>query len=220
MKRTSGAAPPTPDAECADVRVAEAHHRIANDLALIAGMVRLQAQSLRDEDLHSPAQARALLADAASRIDAVGRLHRTLCYAAEGKAVKDFLEGVCRDVSSFAAARGTRVDCRIDIQREPAPERLRAIGLLMHEMVLNALKHAHPTGVSGRIEVWCRDENGGLAIDVSDDGIGFPDDFDPHSSPGFGFRMMRELAKQLDASLSFETSPLGVACRLRSRKAD
>ncbi|MGE0594988.1 MAG: sensor histidine kinase [Hyphomonadaceae bacterium] len=220
MKRPSDPASDAPFTDHAEMRVAEAHHRIANDLALIAGMVRLQASSLLDNEVGSPAHVRGLLTDAASRIDAVGRLHRTLCYAMDGMAGNDFLSGVCRDVSSFAAAHGTSVECTISMQREPHPERLRAIGLLIHEMVLNALKHGHPTGVPGRVTVSCRHENGVLAIDVIDDGVGFPDDFDPHAASGFGFRMMRELAKQLDATLTFESSPLGVACRLRGRRPD
>ena len=208
------------DVVAPDMRLHEAHHRIANDLAVIASMVRLQAVSLAKEELLTGQQARASLNDAASRIDAVGRLHRTLCYAADGRTAKPFLEGICRDAASFAAGAGTEVRCSVELRREPSPERLRALGLIIHEMVLNGLKHAHPTGVSGLIEVRCDDIGGVLAVDVSDDGVGFPDEFDPHSSTGFGFRMMRELAKQLDALLAFETSPLGVVCRLRSRRSD
>lgn len=204
-----------------DMRLHEAHHRIANDLSVIASMVRLQAASVaRQQRDMSPAEIRDALTDAASRIDAVGRLHRTLCYTVDGSAARDFIQGICRDASSFAAGKGTQVICHVDLRREPSPERLRALGLLIHELVLNGLKHAHPSGVAGLIDVRCDDIGGALSVDVRDDGVGFPDEFDPHTSNGFGFRMMRELAKQLDALLAFESTPLGVTCRLRSRRLD
>ena len=199
------------------MRIHEAHHRIANDLGVIASMVRLQATSLPAGRQMTADEVAATLRDAASRIDAVSRLHRTLCYAMNGRAAGEFIEGICRDAAGFAAGRGTEVRCRVDLRHEPSPERLRALGLLIHEMVLNGLKHAHPTGVRGVIEVQCDDISGMLALDVSDDGVGFPDEFDPETSNGFGFRMMRELARQLGAVLAFESSPLGVVCKLRSR---
>jgi two-component sensor histidine kinase len=197
-------------------RAHEAHHRIANDLAVIASMVRLQAQTLRDrpEPLR-PEEARAMLADAAGRIDAVARLHRTLCYAGPAPVTADFLKGVCKDAASFAAVEGSDVRCRVDLAADLGIERTRALGLLVHELVLNSLKHAHPSGVPVRIDIWCREENGALALDVADDGVGFPVDFDPECDGGFGFRMMRELARQLYARLTFEATPLGLICRLR-----
>lgn len=207
----SGADPP-------QLLLKEAHHRIANDLAVLSSMVRLQAQSVKDTRAPlSPAEARALLTDAAGRIEAVGRLHRTLWAQLNGDTAGAFIEGVCND-AAFFAGRNSDLFCVVNLPSEMAPERLRTLGLLVHELVLNALKHAHPSGVKGRIDVSCREESGGvLSVDVMDDGVGFPDGFDSETDGGFGLRMIRELAGQLDALISFESSPLGVICRLRSR---
>lgn len=196
----------------------EAHHRIANDLAVLSSMVRLQALSVKDSrEPLSPAEARALLTDAAGRIEAVGRLHRTLWAQLNGDTASAFIEGICSDAASFAG-RKNDVFCVINLPSEVPPERLRTLGLLIHELVLNALKHAHPSGVRGRIDISCREEaNGVLSIDVMDDGVGFPDGFDHETDGGFGLKMIRELAGQLDALVSFDSSSLGVICRLRSR---
>ena len=136
-----------------DMRIHEAHHRIANDLAIIASMVRLQAASLPKGSVMTEKEVSAALRDAASRIDAVGRLHRTLFNAVDGRRAREFLEGICHDAASFAGSQGTQVRCDVDLRHDPSPERLRSLGLLIHEMVLNGLKHAHPSGVRGVIDV-------------------------------------------------------------------
>lgn len=206
------------DDRAADMRLHEAHHRIANDLAVIASMVRLQAQALQAKTI-SAEDARNMLLDAAGRVDAVGRLHRSLCYAVDGRAGREFLSSLCKDAASFAGVEGARVSCRVELRYELSPERLRSLGLLVHELVLNALKYAHPTNMPGNIDVWCRDdEEGRLLVDVADDGVGLPEGFSPESDGGFGFRMMRELARQLDAVLVFDSSPLGLTCQVRGRR--
>lgn len=205
-----------------EARLREAHHRIANDLAVIASMARLQAQDFAGRTAHfTGAEVAVALNDAAGRIEAVARLHRLLCYSMDGKVADEFLHQICNDAASFAGVSGARVTCHVAFAAEPGPERLRAIGLLAHELVVNALKHAHPSGVAPLIEVECvQDGHGALMLDVRDDGVGFPEDFDPHADGGFGFRMMRLMAKQLDALLAFESTPLGLLCSVRGRRAD
>jgi two-component sensor histidine kinase len=199
----------------------EAHHRIANDLAVIAGMARLQAQSVGGAArVFTGREVAAILNDTAGRIEAVARLHRLLCYSMDGRIAAEFLNAVCADAASFAGVNGAKVTCSVSMAAEPGPERLRSLGLLVHELVVNALKHAHPAGLAPCIEVQCnQDAHGALALDVRDDGVGFPEDFDPHVDGGFGFRMMRQLAKQLDALLAFESTPLGLICSVRGRRA-
>lgn len=198
----------------------EAHHRIANDLTVLSSMLRLQAQSVRDaRGPLSPAEAREMLRAAASRVEAIGRLHRTLWASVNGETATVFIEGVCADAASFAG-RTDDVKCVVNLPSVVEPARLRALGLLVHELLLNALKYAHPSGVRGRIDVSCREEEGGaLSVDVIDDGVGFPEGFDPQRDGGFGLGMIRELAAQLDAVVAFESSSLGVICRVRSRPA-
>ena len=90
------------------------------------------------------------------------------------------------------------------------------IGLIVSEAVTNAIKYAHPTGVPGKITVECRqDHKGGITIDVTDDGVGLPENFDPESDGNVGFRMMRALSERLEAALAFKSSSLGLGVSLR-----
>ena len=80
------------------------------------------------------------------------------------------------------------------------------IGLIVGEAVTNAIKYSHPTGVPGKITVECQqDDKGRIAIDVTDDGVGLPENFDPKSDGNVGFRMMRALSERLGAALAFES---------------
>ena len=90
------------------------------------------------------------------------------------------------------------------------------IGLIVDEAVTNAIKYSHPTGVPGKIAVACQeDHNGGITIEVTDDGVGLPENFDPKSDGGVGFGIMRGLSERLGAALTFKSSSLGLAVSLR-----
>jgi PAS domain S-box-containing protein len=90
------------------------------------------------------------------------------------------------------------------------------IGLIVGEAVTNAIKFSHPTGVPGKITVHCQqDDKGRITIEVTDDGVGLPENFDPKSDGNVGFRMMRALSERLGAALVFESTSLGLGVSLR-----
>jgi two-component sensor histidine kinase len=200
-----------------ELRVREAHHRIANDLAVLSTMVRLQAQTMEDGGpLMLPSDGRQLLAEIAGRIDAVSRLHRALCANLNGETPTAFVEDICADAARLAAGRGIEVRCHADVRTHLELDRLRSIGLLMHELIMNALKHAHPARAGGVIDVRCvSDVDGGVTMIVADDGVGFPVGFDPSLARSFGMRLTRKLAAQLGGDLQFESNDLGLTCRFR-----
>ena len=89
------------------------------------------------------------------------------------------------------------------------------MGLIVTELVTNAVKYAHPAGAPGRVEVRCRRAcDDSVEVSVADDGVGFPEDFDPVSDGGLGLRVVRSLARQLGADLAFESGPLGLTVRV------
>lgn len=121
------------------------------------------------------------------------------------------LGSIVDDALSLKGAQGTAAFTSIDIERElPAPQLLR-IALILNELVLNALQHAHPAGAPLVLDVWCRDERGGFAMDVRDDGVGLP--VERHCE-GFGLTFARTLAKELRARLDLTSTALGLSARL------
>lgn len=200
-------------------RLSEAQHRIANNLALIAGYTRLQATSVDRAGGGLDARDVAiLLEEVAARIETVGSLHRTLSDAPAAEAVDlgQHLAAICASLSQTLSFAGeVTFSHRYQAGCLVRPDQATPLALIVSELVTNALKYAHPTGVAGRITVGCRMEGPGrLVVEVADDGVGLSEGFDPATGGGLGFRVIRGLARQLRARLSFESEGVGLIVRV------
>ena len=194
--------------------------RIADNLSIVAGLVREQASSLdgrsgtidRDE-------VQTILAELGGRVDAVARLHRLLAEHPEEPALG--LGEYLQDISAaIVAALSDERDIRLRFACDPycfvPPERALSLGFIVVELVTNAVKYAHPTGVAGEIEVGCdQDADGTITVQVSDDGVGLPEGLDPMKAGSLGLRIVRSLAAQLGARVGFEYDALGLSCVLQ-----
>ena len=87
--------------------------------------------------------------------------------------------------------------------------------LIVNEALRNAIDHAHPTGIGGRIDLGCRRKGDSPLIEVVDDGIGLPEGFNAEVDGGRGLRLMRQLSEELGGTLAFDSTCLGLAVRLR-----
>jgi two-component sensor histidine kinase len=200
--------------------MAEANHRIANNLAMVAGLVRMYGRRIEgtDEPLDNEA-IRILLEEIGSRIETVGRLHGLLARTHDAKWIdvggylRDLSEAVVSSLTFAAKARlsyTTRGTCLM------APERALPLGFVVVELITNAVKYAHPAGLAGEIGVSCHSGNGGITVDVSDDGVGLPEGFDPTINGGLGFRLMRSLADQVGATITFNDTGTGLSVRVQA----
>lgn len=137
----------------------------------------------------------------------------------DGTAVLD-LAGYLREVAQAAMASLTEAD-RTEVSFDLAAgcdisaKQAAAIGLVVVEAMTNAFKYAHPSGLAGKLRLAARrGRDGGLVIELADDGVGLPEDFDPRTAKSNGFRVMRAAADQLRGRLSFAQGPLGLCVRL------
>jgi two-component sensor histidine kinase len=195
----------------------EANHRIANHLAMLAALGRLQARGAgRTPIALSGKDVRRLLDDFAGRLETVAEIHRLLAHQPGGAPVEvaDYLDRIAQGLVSSLTANGqTTIHCRFPMRLVLPAEQAVALGLLVSELITNALKYAHPAGVAGAIAIEAsRDDDGTIAIEVGDDGVGLPGDIDPLESQSLGFRTIRLLARQLGASISFDNHGLGLSC--------
>ena len=206
-----------------DDRLSEAQHRIANNLALIAGYTRLQASRL--DKAGAPLSAREAciaLEEVANRIETVGELHRLLSDSPGregggevGIDLGQFLAKLCGSLMRTVSFAGdTTISHRDGGGCMVRPDQATPVALIVSELVTNALKYAHPAGVAGRILVSCRQGARGLVVEVADDGVGLSEGFDPQTDGGLGFRVVRGLARQLGATLAYEATGVGLTVRL------
>jgi two-component sensor histidine kinase len=181
-----------------DAALAEANHRFANNLSLLAALLRSLARGIGNEGATmNRAEVQLLLQEASERIAAVGKLHALLSKRPRGPMVdlSDHLGQICKSLVSSLAFAG-RVDLSLGFTTTclVPTDQVVPLTLIVSEIITNAIKYAHPTGIPGKINLSAVREPGGiLVIELSDDGVGLPEGFDPAKDGGFGLRVVRAL---------------------------
>ncbi len=202
----------------ADIRLQEANHRIANSLSLVAGLLQMQAAEIQAGRALAAGEAAELLNEAAGRVHLVGRLHRLLARPHQDEALDLplFLLEIAENTATLLAPP-ERVKVTLAAAGVCTADSTLAlpIGLIVGELVTNSIKYAHPTGVRALIRLDCRHGlDGGLTVEVADDGVGLPEGFDPRAARSLGMRLVHSLATQVGGRLSFHDKGTGLTVRL------
>jgi len=200
--------------------IVEAHHRIANNLAIIAGLIRSELLTLTKKAQPDAGYSRRLLQQMSLRIDAVSRLHRLLMNTTHGGTVElsTYLREIVDAVTcSLTDAEHTKIVCSFAEQATVSAKQAAAIGLFVGEALVNSIKHAHPMDESGTIWISCkRAATASLLVEIIDDGAGTCADVDAPAPQkiGSGARLMRGIAHDLGAELAFIKGNPGQIVRL------
>jgi two-component sensor histidine kinase len=188
-----------------DVLLRELNHRAKNNLQLLMSMIMMQAAQTRE-----PAARVAVLA-IGDRISLLGQLQQRLVQP-DGESAANaavFLREVC---AALALTMGAVRSTAIRVQAEPIslpPEMALPVGLIVNELVTNAIKHAFPEDQSGTVEIrlW-RADAATVALMVTDDGVGSS----PAATAGTGLSLIGALVQQFDGTLRQEDA--GPGCRM------
>ena len=172
----------------------EVQHRVANSLQIIASVILQSARKTQSEET------RTHLTDAHSRVMSVAALQQQLAASRLGEvALKPYFDQLCLSVgasmirdhdqlSLHVACDDSAVDADVSV----------SLGLIVTELVINALKHAFPGGRHGRIDVSYQAHGPNWTLSVADDGVGMPTDAESRT-PGLGTSIVEALANQLKA---------------------
>jgi PAS domain S-box-containing protein len=187
----------------------EVHHRVKNNLQIVSSLLSLQAS-------RSPVpEVVEVLENTKKRVHSMALLHETL-YRSGNLARINFAAYVgelCRHLQrSVGAGPG-----RVEVENRVAPlglplEQSLPCGLIINELVTNALKHAFPGGRTGKVTVSLEpDAHGQLVLRVVDNGVGPPPVKDLLATPSLGLRLVSGLSSQLGGRLTTEQPPGGGA---------
>ena len=192
-----------------EVLLREVNHRVGNSLQIIASLLHLQANSSTQEDV------KVALTNAMGRVAAVAQVHRRLYTSHDLKSVllNQYLEALLEDLRR--SAEGTRMS-RLTLKAEPVeidPDRAVAIGIIVNELVMNAVKYAYPDG-AGPIHVELVAQGDNLLLSIADDGVGLNVKTDPRST-GMGQRIVTAMASKLEASVERDPGHVGTRIVLR-----
>ena len=187
----------------------ELTHRVKNSLQIIAAMVWIEARS------HKSGEGKAALERVSHRIDALGHLYSKLSKADTIEAVDaaTYLDELCSDlIASVHKENGTSIVLETDIESALLPtDRAIPIGLIVNELVTNAVKYAFPGETKGTVLVTLKRVPGALRLTVADDGQGL----DPRRvDSGLGGRLVEGFAQQLGGQVERESDSQGTTVRL------
>lgn len=187
----------------------ELGHRVKNSLQIISSIINLEARH------HKSGEGRAALARVSNRIGALGHLYAQLATAQSIEVVDAaaYLDALCRDlIASVHEEAGTSVTLKTEIESETLPvDRAISLGLIVNELVTNAVKYAFPDEKSGTVRVTLKRVQGQLHLAVSDDGKGL----DPRrADSGVGGRLVEIFAQQLGGQVERESDNNGTTVRL------
>lgn len=190
----------------AEILLREVNHRVANSLALVAAMARLQSNAVSDPS------ARDALQEMQARITAIAGIHRRLYTSDDVRfvAIHEYLASLVEDLQTAMRAEGRPHTLRLHAEPiELATDKAVSLAVIATELVTNAYKYAYPEGATGEIRLELRRagaENGSLVVE--DDGVGFGPDDQPRGT-GLGTRIIGAMTSNLQAALTYDAAHRG-----------
>lgn len=190
-----------------EVLLREVHHRVKNNMQIISSLLDLQSDSISDE------RTRSCLRESQNRVRSMALIHERL-YQSKNFSSIDLGEYI-RDLSNYLfdsyGVAIERVSLDIDAGNI-ALEINRAVpcGLIINELISNALKHAFPDGRSGQLSVRVGSDEETITLEVADTGRGMPAGLDIQTTGTLGLQLVLLLAKQLGGRASFSHEEQGM----------
>jgi two-component system, sensor histidine kinase PdtaS len=178
----------------------EVHHRVKNNMQIITSLIRLQASTIEDPKILE------LFDESQNRIKSMALVHEEL-YRAQDLAsvnVKEYLEKLVSDLlDAYSLDKKVKLDMTVSVFKLSV-DTLIPLGLIINEIVSNALKYAFPDA-DGILSINIEDvEDDIIELTISDNGIGFPQNFSFEKTNSLGLDLIKTLAEQLDGNVVFK----------------
>jgi PAS domain S-box-containing protein len=184
-----------------EILLKEIHHRVKNNLQIIASLLSLQSRYITDENVLNA------LKESQNRVKAMALVHERL-YRSENPsevALSDYLRYLIDNLFRFYGANPQKVrmtfdagDVKVDINKAIP------IGLIINELVSNSLKHAFPEGKPGELSITVISDGEAIVMIVRDTGPGIPADFDWRNTKSLGLQLVISLVEQLNGTIELE----------------
>jgi PAS domain S-box-containing protein len=190
-----------------DVLLQEMQHRVANSLQIIASILLIKARTVRSEET------RLHLQEAHQRVMSIAAMQEHLHVPEPGISIelRSYLSRLCETLAASMIADNRPISLQVEVEGGTASStQAVSIGLIVTELVMNAIKHAFPADQrDGRIIVAYDLAGPNWRLMVSDNGIGKPEGDASKTNPGLGTSIIAALAKQLDARVDVLMDPHG-----------
>ena len=182
-----------------DALLKEIHHRVKNNLQVISSLLHLQCRYIKDED------ARRVFKETQNRVWTMGLIHEKLYQSQDLTRINlaAYIRGLVAGLASaYDVIPGSKTGFRFEMA-DIFLEINKAVpcGLIVNELVSNALKYAFPGEGRGEILIGLRPEAGEVELRIRDNGVGFPRELDFRKMPSLGLQLVTNLVQQLDGRI-------------------
>ena len=182
-----------------EVLLKEIHHRVKNNLQIIASLLHLQSNQLKDpDDL-------VLFEDTQNRVMSMALIHESL-YRTGDLARFNFahyIDSLCTDLFKSYTDRTPHIRLHTELDELTFDvDTAVPCGLILNELLTNALKYAFPNGRPGDIHIMLRAEAGHVTLSVRDTGVGFPTDLDFRHTESLGLQLVSMLTEQIGGTIT------------------
>jgi len=192
------------------VLIQEVQHRVANSLQIIASVLMQSARKVQSEET------RRHLKDAHQRVMSIATVQRHLASAEAGDIrLRPYLNQLCQSLGASMIRDRDKQSIEVDADDTVVqPDVSVSLGLIVTELVINALKHAFPEERSGKIIVAYISQGPTWTLSVEDDGVGMPKGRAAAATPGLGTSLVEALARQLQATIQVTDRDPGTVVRV------
>lgn len=181
--------------------IKEIHHRVKNNLQLISSIIYLKLASVDQEEI------RDFLGDTRQKIRSIALIHERLLQTEtlDRVDISDYLGKLIHDLHVTYGRPDLSLEVSAEIEKSMITLDTAIIcGLIVNELLTNAMKHAFKGKKSGKIDVRLKKNGPAYSLTVADDGVGLPDHIKPGSSQSFGMQLIDVFVKQLNGNLVIE----------------
>jgi two-component sensor histidine kinase len=199
-----------------DVLLREIHHRVQNNLQFVSSLLNLQSRRISD------AKTQEVLKSCKQRIQSMALIHQKL-YQEEslsGIDIGNYTRNLIDSLQASYSIDPDKIKTEVNVERMALDINTAiSIGLILSELITNSFKYAFSNQDKGLLEVSLFEEGDELIMQVEDNGVGLPEDFDVDRTESFGLKLVHSLAKKLKAAVKVNSGKLGgtrVELRIKS----
>lgn len=186
-----------------EVLLQEVHHRVKNNLQVISSILNLQSSYVKDENSLS------ILRESQNRIKSMSFIHESLYQTRDFSGIEfsDYILSLVNNlIHSYSLSVG-RINLVTEFEKVfLSLDQAIPCGLIVNELVSNALKYAFPGDGAGEIFMSLKEQEKQIALNISDNGVGLPVSLDVENSDTLGLQLVYTLIDQLDAKISVTSS--------------
>ena len=186
-----------------EVLLKEVHHRVKNNLQVISSILNLQSTYVEDEKTLS------ILRESQNRVKSMSFIHESLYRTKDFNSIdfSEYIERLANNMVYSYQYSQNRIGLKLDIEEVFLSLDISIpCGLIINELLSNALKYAFPENQKGEIYISVKELNDSkIQIKVEDNGVGFPEDLDINKVESLGMLLVNTLVEQIDGDIEIRS---------------